>query len=63
MIPISPFTSCDQHGYVFNRSSDISSIKLNQDLVVYVSGGVSPYTWSVTGSAFDLAATVTKNKY
>jgi hypothetical protein len=63
MQTIDPYDSCDQAGYMFSRASGIFNVFIGRDTILYVNGGVPPYTWSITGNDFDLDKTVTTVQY
>ena len=63
MIPIPPFSSSSDNGYFFSRGLIIGNVFIGRDTIIYVNGGVPPYTWSVTGTAFSLMATTTTDQF
>jgi len=60
---IPPFTTATDRGYKFLRVFDQYNVARGGRIVLYVEGGISPYTWAVSGTDFTLDEEETDVQY
>jgi hypothetical protein len=60
---VAPYNSCSDTGYFFIYSFNPDYVGRGNSIVLYVEGGVPPYQWSVSGSAFTLLSSETTEQW
>lgn len=57
------YNSCDEEGYFFIYSFNPDYVNPGDSALIWVEGGVSPFTWTVSGSDFTFAEATTDVQY